>query len=190
MTTAEKNDDCIESNEQLDKCVKFDVREDSTVGVKIAELLMLNVSTSIDEQFSLKVQKTAEVSRTQFIDRMVNIPVVQQRQEVVQKIVEMHRFSTNGANGSEDRGGYTSAVLDKGCRHVRCGAKTKCPWFRWCRKPVGHEESQSACMIATGGVAAYQLTSTAWNSSSAPLQFECGSTVEPGDNSTRAAAER
>ena len=37
-TTAEKNDDYIESNEQLDKCVKFDVREDSTVGVKIAEL--------------------------------------------------------------------------------------------------------------------------------------------------------
>ena len=43
----------------------------------------------------------------------MNIPVVQQRQEVVQKIVEMYRFSTNGANGSEDRGGYTSAVLDK-----------------------------------------------------------------------------
>ena len=35
------NDDYIESNEQLDKCVKFDVREDSTVGVKIAELLRL-----------------------------------------------------------------------------------------------------------------------------------------------------
>ena len=54
-TIAEKNDDYIESNEQLDKCVKFDVREDSTVGVKIVELLKLNVSTSIDEQFSLKV---------------------------------------------------------------------------------------------------------------------------------------
>ena len=79
-TTAEKNDDCIESNEQFDKCERFDVREDSTVGVKIAELLRLNVSTSIDEQFSLKVQKTAEVSRTQFIDGVVNIPVVQQRQ--------------------------------------------------------------------------------------------------------------
>ena len=60
----------------------------------------------------MKVQKTAEVPRTQFIDRVVNIPVVQQRQEVVQKIVEMYRYSTNGANGSEDRGGYT-AVLDK-----------------------------------------------------------------------------
>ena len=112
VTTAEKNDDCIDSSEQLDKCEKFDVREDSTVGVKIAELLRLNVSTSIDEQFSLKVQKTAEVPRTQFIDRVVNISVVQQRQ-VVQKIVAMHRFSTNGANGSEDRGDYTSAVLDK-----------------------------------------------------------------------------
>ena len=77
MTTAEKNDDYIESNEQLDKCVKFDVREDFTVGAKIAELLRLNISTSIDEQFSLKVQKTAEVPRTQFIDRVVNIPVVQ-----------------------------------------------------------------------------------------------------------------
>ena len=39
----------------LTKCVRFDVLEDSTVGVKIAELLRLNVSTSIDEQFSLKV---------------------------------------------------------------------------------------------------------------------------------------
>ena len=100
------------------------MREDSTVGVKIAELLRLNISTSIDEQFSLKVQKTAEVPRTQFIDRVVNIPVVQQRQEVAQKIVEIHRFCTNGANGPEDRGYYTSEVLDngQGCRHVRCGA--------------------------------------------------------------------
>ena len=89
VTTAEKNDDCTESNEQLDKCERFDVREDSTVGVKIAELLRLNVSTSIDEQFSLKVQKTAEVPRMQFIDGVVNIPVVRQRQEVVQKIVEI-----------------------------------------------------------------------------------------------------
>ena len=120
------NDDYIESNEQLDKCVKFDVREDSTVGVKIAELLRLNVSTSIDEQFSLKVQKTAEVHRTQFIDRVVNIPVVQLRQvpavQVVQKIVEIHRFSTNGADGTEDRGDYTSAVLGQGCRDAHCGA--------------------------------------------------------------------
>ena len=89
------------------------MREDSTVGVKIVELLRLNISTSIDEQFSLKVQKTAEVPRAQFIDRAVNVPVVQQRQEVVQKIVEIHRFSTNGADGPEDRGDYTSAVLDK-----------------------------------------------------------------------------
>ena len=122
VTIAEKNDDYIESNELLDKCERFDVREDFTVGVKIAELLRLNISTSIDEQFSLKVQKTAEVPRTQFIDRVVNIPVVQQRQEVVQKIVEMHRCSTNGADGPEDRGDYTSAVSGQGCRHIRCGA--------------------------------------------------------------------
>ena len=68
VTTAEKNDDYIESNEQFDKCVRFDVREDSTVGVKIAELLRLNISTSIDEQVSLKVQKTAEVPRMQISD--------------------------------------------------------------------------------------------------------------------------
>ena len=161
VTTAEKNDDCIESSEQLDKCEKFDVREDSTVGVKIAELLRLNVSTSI-EQFSLKVQKTAEVPRTQFIDRVLNIPVVQQRQEVVQKIVEMHRFSTNGANGSEDRGGYTSAVLDK-VVDMSVVVQHQVPMVQMVQKTVGHEESQSACMIATGRVAAYQLTSTAWN---------------------------
>ena len=123
VTTAEKNDDCIESNEQLDKCVKFDVREDSTVGVKIAELLRLNVSTSIDEQFSLKVQKTAEVPRTQFIDRVVNIPVVQQKQfklfrrswrctdsaptvQTVQKIVEITQVQ------------FWTKVVD----NVRCGA--------------------------------------------------------------------
>ena len=162
VTTAEKYDDCIESSEQLDKCVKFDVREDSTVGVKIAELLRLNVSTSIDEQFSLKVQKTAEVPRKQYIDRVVNIPVVQQRQEVVQKIVEMYRFSTNGANGSEDRGGYTSAVLDK-VVDMSVVVQHQVPMVQMVQKTVGHEESQSACVIATGGVAAYQLTSTAWN---------------------------
>ena len=162
VTIAEKNDDCIESSEQLDKCERFDVREDSTVGVKIAELLRLNVSTSIDEQFSLKVQKTAEVRRTQFIDRVVNIPVVQQRQEVVQKIVEMHRFSTNGANGSEDRGGYTSAVLDK-VVDMSVVVQHQVPMAQIVQKTVGREESQSACMIATGRVAAYQLTSTAWN---------------------------
>ena len=36
MLKSTANDDYIESNEQLDKCVKFDVREDFTVGVKIA----------------------------------------------------------------------------------------------------------------------------------------------------------
>ena len=80
VTFTEKNDDYIESNEQLDRCVKFDVREDSTVGVKIVELSRLNVSTSIDEKFSLNVRKTAEVPRTQFIDRVTNISVVQQKQ--------------------------------------------------------------------------------------------------------------
>ena len=159
VTTAEKNDDCIESNEQFGKCVKFDVREDFTVGVRIAELLRFNVSTSIDEQSSLKVQKTAEVSRTQFIDRVVNIPVVQQRQEVVQKIVEMHRFSTNGANGSEDRGDYTSAVLDK----VVDMSVVVQRQVLMVQKTVGHEERQSASVIATGRAVAYQLTSTAWN---------------------------
>ena len=52
------------------------------------------------------------------------------------------------------------------------------PMVQMVQKTVGHEESQSACVIATGGVAAHRL------------QFECGSKVEPGDNSTRAAAER
>ena len=162
VTTAEKNDDCIKSNEQFDKCERFEVRENSTVGVKIAELLRLNVSTSIDEQFSLKVQKTAEVSRTQFIDGVLNIPVVQQRQEVVQKIVEMHRFSTNGADGSEDRGDYTSAVLDK-VVDMSVVVQHQVPMVQMVQKTVGHEERQSASVIATGGVAAYQLASTAWN---------------------------
>ena len=146
----------------FDKCERFDVREDSTVGVKIAELLRLNVSTSIDEQFSLKVQKTAEVPRTQFIDRVVNIPVVQQRQEVVQKIVGMHRFSTNGANGTEDRGDYTCAVLDK-VVDMSVVVQHQVPMVQMVQKTVGHEERQSASVIATGRVAAYQLTSTPGN---------------------------
>ena len=148
VTTAEKNDDCIESNEQLDKCERFDVREDSTVGVKIAELLRLNVSTSIDEQFSLKVQKTAEVLRTKFIDRVVNI-----------------RSCNSGRSSSscaEDRGDYTSAVLDK-VVDMSVVVQRQVPMVQVVQKTVGHEESQSACMIATGGVAAYQLISTAWN---------------------------
>ena len=159
MTTAEKNDDCIESSEQLDKCERFDLREDFTVGVKIAELLRLNVSTLIDEQFSLKVQKTAEVPRKQYIDRVVNIPVVQQRQEVVQKIVEMHRFSTNGADGSEDLGGYTSAVLDK-VVDMSVVVQHQVHMVQMVQKTVGHEERQSASVIATGRDAVYQLTST------------------------------
>ena len=85
------------------------MREDSTVGVKIAELLRLNVSTSIDEQFSLTVQKTAEVPRTQFIDRVVNISVVQQRQvqqfKLSRRSWRLHKCSSG-----------------QGCRHVSCGA--------------------------------------------------------------------
>ena len=117
------NNDYIESNEQLEKCVKFDMREDSTVGVKIAELLRLNVSTSIDEQFSLKVQKTAEAPRTQFIDRVVNIPVVQQRQvqqiKLYRRPWRLHKCSS-----------WTRLST---CP-LWCNAK--CPCFRWCRKQL------------------------------------------------------
>ena len=42
--------------------------------------------------------------------------------QVVHKIVEVHRFSTNGADGPEDRGDYTNAVPGQGCRHSRCSA--------------------------------------------------------------------
>ena len=142
------------------------MREDSTVGVKIAELWRLNVSTSIDEQFRLKVQKTSEVSRTQFIDRVVNIPVVQQRQvqqfklcrrswrftdsvptvQMVQKIVEITQVQ------------FLDKVVD-----MSVVVQHQVPMVQMVQKIVGHEESQSASMIATGGVVAYQLTSTAWN---------------------------
>ena len=40
----------------------------------------------------------------------------------MQKIAEIHRFSTNGADGPEDRGNYTSAVPGQGCRDARGGA--------------------------------------------------------------------
>ena len=126
-TTAEKNDDYIESNEQLNRCVKFDVREDSTVGVKIAELLRLNVSTSIDEQFSLKVQKTAEVPRMQFIDKVMKFPVDMQRQvqhsKLCRKPWRFHRFSTNGASWTR------LSTFPLWC-------SARCPWLRWCRKQV------------------------------------------------------
>ena len=42
--------------------------------------------------------------------------------QVVQKIVEIHRFSTNGEDGPEDRGDSTNADPGQGCRHPRCGA--------------------------------------------------------------------
>ena len=54
--------------------------------------------------------------------QVVNIPVVQQRQVLVQKIAQIHRFSTNGADGSEDRRDFTSAVPGQGCRDDRGGA--------------------------------------------------------------------
>ena len=131
------NDDYIESNEQFDKCVKFDVREDSTVGVKIAELLRLNVSTSIDEQFSLKVQKTAEAPRTQF-----------------------HRLTSRSCNrGRSSRSSCTEDRGDAQIQYQRCRlsrrpwrlhkcsswtrlstcplwCNAKCSWFRWCRKQL------------------------------------------------------
>ena len=93
----------------------MDVREDSTVGVKTAELLRLNVSTLIDEQASVKV-KDQQGSEVQFT--IVARPAVQ----VVQKVVEVHRLSINSASGPEDRGDYTNAVPGQGCRHSRCVA--------------------------------------------------------------------
>ena len=47
--TAKKNDDFKEFFEQLGKCFKLGVHDDSTVRAKIAELLRLNVSTPNDE---------------------------------------------------------------------------------------------------------------------------------------------
>ena len=37
------------------------------------------------------------------------------------------------------------------------------PMVQMVQKTVSHEERQSACVIATGRVVAYQLISTAWN---------------------------
>ena len=37
------------------------------------------------------------------------------------------------------------------------------PMVQMVQKTVGHEESQSACVIATDRVAVHQLTSTAWS---------------------------
>ena len=64
------------------------------------------------------VQKIVEITQVQFLDKVVDMSVVVQRQV---------------------------------------------PMVQMVQKTVGHEESQSACVIATGRVAAYQLTSTAWN---------------------------
>ena len=80
----------------------------------------------------------------------------------MQKIVEMHRFSTNGADGPEDRGDYTSAVLDK-VVDMSVVVQRQVPMVQMVQKTVSREERQSPCVIATGRVAAYQLTSTDWN---------------------------
>ena len=138
-TIAAKNDDYIESNEQLDKCERFDVREDSTVGVKIAELLRLNISSSIDEQFSLKVQKTAEVHRTQFIDRVVNIPVVQQRQVQQFKLCRRLRRCTDSVPTVQTVQKIVEITqVQFWTRLLTCPlwCNAKCPWFRWCRKQL------------------------------------------------------
>ena len=108
------------------------------------------------------IESSEQLDKFERFDVREDSTVVQQSQEVVQKIVEMHRFSTNGANGSEDRGDYTSAVLDK-VVDMSVVVQHQVPMVQMVQKTVGHEESQSACMIATGRVAAYQLTSTAWN---------------------------
>ena len=73
--------------EQFGECLNFGNHEDSTIGAKIAELFRLNASTSEDEQLSLKeyvdlmkVQKTMEGPQVQYIDKIVDVPVVAQRQ--------------------------------------------------------------------------------------------------------------
>ena len=106
------SEDVKEFYEQLGKCFKLGVHDDSSVGAKIAELLRLNVSTSnvqktaevpqaqivdkVDRQRQdpavQVVQKTAEVPQIQFIDRVVDTPVVHQRQvpmvQTAQKTME------------------------------------------------------------------------------------------------------
>ena len=59
------------------------------------------------------VQKTVEIPQVQFLDKVVDMSVVVQRQV---------------------------------------------PMVQMVQKTVGHEERQSACVIAAGRVAAYQLT--------------------------------
>ena len=97
---AEKKDDYTESYEKFGKCLNSGNHEDSTIGAKIAELLRLNVSTSEDEQLSLKeyvdlmkVQKTMEVPQVQYINKIVDVPVVAQRHvstiQIVQRTVEV-----------------------------------------------------------------------------------------------------
>ena len=55
-------------------------------------------------------RKTVDVPQTQFIDREMVIPVVQQKP------------SANGSDNLEDPGESTSAALGQGCQHACCGA--------------------------------------------------------------------
>ena len=55
-------------------------------------------------------QKTAEISQIQFIDRVVRF------------FLSCNRFSTNGADGPENRADYTNAVPGKGNDDTRCSA--------------------------------------------------------------------
>ena len=86
---AELSDDVKEFPEQLGKGFELGVRDDSTVGAKIGELLRPNVSDKVvDVPVDMQrqapavqvVNKTAEVPQIRFIDRVVDTPVVQQRQ--------------------------------------------------------------------------------------------------------------
>ena len=78
----------------------------------------------------------------------------------MQKTVEIHRFSINGADGPEDRGDFSQMqFLDK-VVEMPVVVQHQVSMVQVVQKTVGHDERQSACVIATGRVAAYQLTST------------------------------
>ena len=48
---------------------------------------------------------------------------------------------------------HTNVALGQGCRHSRCDATTSVHGSGGTVNRVGHEERQSACVIATGRVA-------------------------------------
>ena len=125
--TAEKNDDYIESNEQLDKCVRFDVLEDSTIGVKSGEHL----------------GRASDAG-----------PAVQ----AVQKIVEIHRFSINGADDPEDRGDFSQVqFLDK-VVEMLVVVQHQVSTVQVVQKTVGHEAERQhgsfspTCSMSTNPV--------------------------------------